>query len=158
MSAEKPRATILDTGDPLVLAAEIEIAASPRKIFDLLADPEKHALVDGSRTIQRVLKGPKRLYKGAKFGMAMKVGFPYRITNEVVSFEEDREIAWRHLMKWEWRYQLTPCEGGGTLVREIFDGRPSRSKKWLEITGALAKNPKVIAKSLVRLKQVVEGQ
>jgi len=158
MSAEKLRATILETGDPLVLAAEIEIAASPRQIFDLLADPEKHALVDGSRTIQRVLKGPKRLYKGAKFGMAMKVGFPYRITNEVVSFEEDREIAWRHLMKWEWRYQLTPCEGGGTLVREIFDGRPSRSKKWLEITGALERNPKVIAKSLVRLKQVVEGQ
>jgi len=158
MSAEKLRATILETGDPLVLAAEIEIAASPRQIFDLLADPEKHALVDGSRTIQRVLKGPKRLYKGAKFGMAMKVGFPYRITNEVVSFEEDREIAWRHLMKWEWRYQLTPCEGGGTLVREIFDGRPSRSKKWLEITGALGRNPKVIAKSLVRLKQVVEGQ
>lgn len=156
MSAEKVRATIIETGDPLVVAAEIEVATQPREIFDLLADPEKHSLIDGSKTIQRVLKGPKRLYHGAKFGMAMRVGFPYRITNEVVTFEEDREIAWRHLMKWVWRYQLTPLEGGKTLVRETFDARPSRSKKWLEMTGALKHNPIVIAKSLVRLKEVVE--
>jgi uncharacterized protein YndB with AHSA1/START domain len=158
MNADKPRATIIETGDPLVVAAEIEIAAPPRKIFDLLADPEKHALVDGSKTIRRVIKGPKRLYKGAKFGMSMRVGLPYWVTNEVLTFEEDREIVWCHLMKWEWRYQLTPSESGGTVVREIFDARPARSKKWLEITGALERNPKVIAKSLVRLKQVIEGR
>ncbi len=156
MSAQKARATIIETDDPLVVAAEIEIAAAPRRIFDLLADPEKHSLFDGSSTVQRVLSGPKRLYKGAKFAMAMKIKVPYRITNEVVTFEEDREIAWRHLMKWEWRYELSPLEGGKTLVRETFDGRPSRSKKWLEITGALKHNPKMIAKSLVRLKDLVE--
>lgn len=153
----RPRATIIDTGDRLVVAAEIEISAPPRNIFDLLADPEKHALIDGSKTVQRVLSGPKRLYQGAKFGMAMKVKVPYRITNEVVTFDEDREIAWRHLMKWEWRYQLTPLESGATKVREIFDARPSRSTRWLEITGGLKRNPIVIAKSLVRLKEAVEG-
>jgi hypothetical protein len=88
--------------------------------------------------------------------MAMKIKVPYRITNEVVTFEEDREIAWRHLMKWEWRYRLTPLDGGKTLVREIFDARPSRSKKWLEFTGALERNPILVAKSLVRLKELVE--
>lgn len=156
MATERPRANIIDTGDRLLVAAEIEISATPRAIFDLLANPEKHSLFDGSKTVQRVLSGPKRLYKGAKFAMAMKIRVPYRITNEVVTFEEDREIAWRHLMKWEWRYQLTPLDGGKTLVREIFDARPSRSKRWLEITGALKHNPVLIAKSLVRLKEMAE--
>ena len=156
MATERPRANIIDTGDRLLVAAEIEVSATPRAIFDLLANPEKHSLFDGSKTVQRVLSGPKRLYKGAKFAMAMKIRVPYRITNEVVTFEEDREIAWRHLMKWEWRYQLTPLDGGKTLVREIFDARPSRSKRWLEITGALKHNPVLIAKSLVRLKEMAE--
>ena len=157
MTTDGARATILDTGDRLVVAAEIEIAASPQKIFDLLANPEKHSLFDGSKSVRRALSGPKRLYKGAKFAMAMRIKVPYRVTNEVVTFEEDREIAWRHLMKWEWRYQLTPLDGGKTLVREIFDARPSRSKRWLDFTGALKHNPVLIAKSLVRLKGLVEG-
>ena len=156
MATDRPRANIIDTGDRLLVAAEIEVSATPRAIFDLLANPEKHSLFDGSKTVQRVLSGPKRLYKGAKFAMAMKIRVPYRITNEVVTFEEDREIAWRHLMKWEWRYQLTPLDGGKTLVRETFDARPSRSKRWLEITGALKHNPVLIAKSLVRLKEMAE--
>ncbi len=156
MATDRPRANIIDTGDRFLVAAEIEVSATPRAIFDLLANPEKHSLFDGSQTVQRVLSGPKRLYKGAKFAMAMKIRVPYRITNEVVTFEEDREIAWRHLMKWEWRYQLTPLNGGKTLVREIFDARPSRSKRWLEITGALKHNPVLIAKSLVRLKEMAE--
>jgi len=156
MTTDGARATILDTGDRLVVAAEIEIAASPRKIFDILANPEKHSLFDGSKSVQHALSGPKRLYKGAKFAMAMRIKVPYRVTNEVVTFEEDREIAWRHLMKWEWRYQLTPLDGGKTLVREIFDARPSRSKRWLDFTGALKHNPVLIAKSLVRLKGLVE--
>ena len=156
MATDRPRANIIDTGDRLLVAAEIEISAAPRAIFDLLANPEKHSLFDGSKTVQQVLSGPKRLYKGAKFAMAMKIRVPYHITNEVVTFEEDREIAWRHLMKWEWRYQLTPLDGGKTLVREIFDARPSRSKRWLEITGALKHNPVLIAKSLVRLKEMAE--
>lgn len=153
---DKPRAEILATGDPYLVGAEITIAAPARAIFDVLADPQKHALIDGSRSVVRPLSGPKRLYKGAKFGMAMRIKVPYRITNEVVSFEEDQEISWRHMMKWVWRYELTPLENGETLVREYFDGRPARSKWWLKKTGALNANPIMIAKTLVRLKELVE--
>jgi Polyketide cyclase / dehydrase and lipid transport len=152
---DRPRAHILKTSDPYLVGAEIEIAAPARVIFDILADPQKHALIDGSGTVQRPLSGPKRLYKGAKFGMAMRIKVPYRITNEVVSFEEDVEIAWRHMMKWEWRYELTPTDAG-TLVREYFDGRPAKSKRWLQLTGALKANPVMIAKTLVRLKELAE--
>ncbi|MFM8842727.1 MAG: SRPBCC family protein [Actinomycetota bacterium] len=150
------RATILETGNPLLVGAEITINAPARKIFDLLANPERHPDFDGSGTVRRSLRGPKRLYLGAKFGMAMKVKLQYRITNEVVAFEEDSVIAWRHLMRWVWRYELTAIDAQSTLVREYFDGNPARSKKWLEITGALARNPKLIAKSLVRLKALAE--
>jgi hypothetical protein len=154
---ERARAEIIDTGDPLLLAAQIEVNASARTIFDLLADPAKHALIDGSQSVKGVLSGPKRLYLGAKFGMSMRIKVPYRITNEVVTFEEDREIAWRHLMRWEWRYKLTPLDENRTLVREEFDARPSRSRRWLEMTGALKANPIMIAKTLVRLKELLEA-
>ncbi len=154
---ERARAEIIDTGDPLLLAAQIEVNASARTIFDLLADPAKHALIDGSESVKGVLSGPKRLYLGAKFGMSMRIKVPYRITNEVVTFEEDREIAWRHLMRWEWRYKLTPLDENRTLVREEFDARPSRSRRWLEMTGALKANPIMMAKTLVRLKELLEA-
>ncbi len=154
---ERARAEIIDTGDPLLLAAQIEVNASARIIFDLLADPAKHALIDGSQSVKGVLSGPQRLYLGAKFGMSMRIKVPYRITNEVVTFEEDREIAWRHLMRWEWRYTLTPLDENRTLVREEFDARPSRSRRWLEMTGALKANPIMMAKTLVRLKELLEA-
>jgi uncharacterized protein YndB with AHSA1/START domain len=152
----KTRATILDTGDPFLISAEIEINAPDRVIFDLLADPKRHADFDGSGSIKRVISGPKRLYLGAKFGMAMKIKVPYRITNEVIAFEEDRLIAWRHLMRWQWRYEIEPTATGGCIVRESFDGNHSRSKRWLQLTGALKANPIMIAKSLVRLKALAE--
>lgn len=154
---ERARAEIVETGDPLLLAAQIEVKASARTIFDLLADPAKHALIDGSGSVKGALSGPQRLYLGAKFGMSMRIKVPYRITNEVVTFEEDREIAWRHLMRWEWRYKLTPIDDNRALVREEFDARPSRSRRWLEMTGALKANPIMMAKTLVRLKEYVEG-
>ncbi len=154
---ERARAEIVETGDPLLLAAQIEVKASARTIFDLLADPAKHALIDGSGSVKGALSGPQRLYLGAKFGMSMRIKVPYRITNEVVTFEEDREIAWRHLMRWEWRYKLTPIDDNRTLVREEFDARPSRSRRWLEMTGALKANPIMMAKTLVLLKEHVEG-
>lgn len=151
------RATILETTNPLLIGAEITINASAGKIFEILATPERHPDFDGSGTVQRSLRGPKRLYLGAKFGMAMKIKVPYRITNEVIAFEEDRLIAWRHLMRWVWRYELSALDANTTLVREYFDGNPSRSKKWLQLTRAIERNPKLIAKSLVRLKELAEG-
>lgn len=152
----QPRAEIIDTGIPLLVAAQIEINAPARNVFDLLANPTMHPVIDGSGSVKRQFSGPKRLYLGAKFGMGMRLKIPYRVTNEVVTFEEDREIAWRHLMRWEWRYKLTPLDENKTLVREEFDARPSRSQRWLEFTGALKTNPKLMAKTLVRLKDHLE--
>jgi uncharacterized protein YndB with AHSA1/START domain len=155
---EKVRAEILDTGSDLMTSAQIVIVAPADRIFDFLAQPSKHSLFDGSGTVQKSISGPTRLHLGAKFGMAMKIRAPYRITNTVVAFEEGKKISWCHLMKWTWSYELEALEDGSTRVVETFDARhiPVLAKRWLKVTGAMNYNPKWIAKSLVRLKAISE--
>jgi uncharacterized protein YndB with AHSA1/START domain len=155
---DKVRAEILNSGSDLATSARIDINAPAQQIFDLIADPRCHQLFDGSGTLQGSISGPVRLHLGAKFGMAMKIRLPYRITNTVVAFEEGRKISWCHLMKWTWSYELEELANGATRVTETFDARkiPFFAKRWLKLTGAMAHNPKWIAKSLVRLKAICE--
>jgi uncharacterized protein YndB with AHSA1/START domain len=153
------RAQILDLNQPRVTAARIVIEAPAQQIFDLLADARCHPLFDGSGTLQGSISGPVRLHLGAKFAMAMKIRIPYRITNTVVAFEEGKKISWSHLMKWTWSYELVDLGNGRTQVTEIFSGRdiPWLANKWLNATGSLERNPKWMAKSLVRLKAICES-
>ena len=153
------RAEILPTDFPNTSAARISINAPAAKIFDLLADPRSHKLFDGSGTIQGSISGPERLFLGAKFGMAMRIKLPYRVTNTVVAFEENKKITWCHLMKWTWCYELLEIGDGTTQVTESFDASdiPFYASWWLKKTGAMAHNPKWMAKSLVRLKVLCEG-
>lgn len=156
---DKVRAEILKLDSPRKTAARIVINVPAQQIFDLIADPRCHPLFDGSGTLQGHISGPERLYLGAKFGMAMKIKVPYRITNTVVVFEEGLKISWCHLMKWTWSYELEELANGATRVTETFDAReiPFFAKRWLKLTGAMAHNPKWIAKSLVRLKAICES-
>jgi hypothetical protein len=49
------------------------------QIFEILADPAKHPLIDGSGTVRDSLStGPRRLALDARFGMRMRLGLPYR--------------------------------------------------------------------------------
>jgi uncharacterized protein YndB with AHSA1/START domain len=156
---DKVRAEILDLDSPLKTAARVVIDAPAQQIFDLIADPRCHPLFDGSGTLQGHISGPERLHLGAKFGMAMKIKVPYRITNTVVAFEEGRKISWCHLMKWTWSYELKDLGAGRTEVTETFDASdiPRFASKWLAATGSLARNPKWMAKSLVQLKAICES-
>jgi hypothetical protein len=101
------------------------IAADAVTIFDIVSDPRMHSVMDGSGMLQGELKGPERLTMGAKFGMRMKqYGVPYMISNRVVEFEPNRLVAWRHIGRHRWRYELEP-QATGTLVRETFDWSPT---------------------------------
>jgi hypothetical protein len=106
-----------------------------------------------------VISGPDRLFLGATFGMAMKIKVPYRIKNTVVEFEENKKITWCHLMKWTWCYELEAVGPNQTIVTESFDASKIAAfpKWWLKRTGAMAHNPKFMAKSLVALKAICEG-
>ena len=153
------RAEILETDFPNTAAARITINAPAQVIFDLLANPASHQRFDGSGTIKGSISGPDRLFLGAQFGMAMKIKVPYRIKNTVVAFEENKKITWCHLMKWTWCYELQAITESQTVVTESFDASniPAFAKWWLKTTGAMAHNPKWMAKSLVALKAICVG-
>ena len=139
-----------------VVSAERVIDAPAEKIFDLLADPAAHQRFDGSDTVvSGHADNPDRLSLGARFGMSMKMGVPYRITNEVVEFEDNRRIAWRHFAHHIWRYELEPTDGG-TRVTESFDWGSSRFPPFYEWMGYPARHETNMARTLERLASIVE--
>jgi Polyketide cyclase / dehydrase and lipid transport len=127
------------------------VSATADAVFDLLADPSQHSLIDGSGTVKAVRSdAPTRLSMGSTFGMNMKLGAPYKIENTVMEFEENRLIAWRHFGGHRWRYELEPVDGG-TKVTETFDWSTSKSPFMLELMQAPKRNTKAIEKTLERL-------
>lgn len=127
------------------------VPAPPQAVFDLLADPRKHNLIDGSGSVQAArMDAPDRLSLGAKFGMDMKIGLKYRITNEVVEFDEPRRIGWRHMGGHIWRYIIEPAEGG-SQVTEQFDWNQNKAPLMLKLMNAQSKNKKAIDATLDRL-------
>jgi uncharacterized protein YndB with AHSA1/START domain len=127
------------------------VPAPPEAIFAILADPASHALIDGSGSVRGSADTtPERLTLGSRFGMQMRLGVPYRITNEVVEFDEPHLIAWRHLGGHIWRYVLEPT-GDGTTVTEEFDWRPARSALALRAMRAPTRNRESIEATLDRL-------
>jgi hypothetical protein len=121
------------------------IHAPASRIFDVLADPRQHALLDGSGSVSSVKNAPARLALGSTFTMHMKMGFGYVTRNRVVDFEEDRRIAWHHFAMFIWRYELQVVDGG-TMVTESFNydrpwafviiamGFPERNRAGMEST------------------------
>ena len=132
------------------------IPSPPEPIFDLLADPASHCIFDGSDTVVAGNEdNPTRLVLGARFGMSMKMGVPYRITSEVVEFEENRLIAWRHFGHHIWRYELEPIDSNTTSVTESFDWATARFPPFYEWVGYPAKHEVNMARSLERLEAYV---
>jgi uncharacterized protein YndB with AHSA1/START domain len=146
----------------LQVSVEKVVPAPADRIFDLLADPRRHAELDGSGTVQGVVDGPDRLSQGAVFGMDMKMGGSYQMVSTVVEFEENRRIAWqprptsaaaRKLAGGRiWRYELEPVEGG-TLVRETWDIRQERIPPL--VWGYRFVTRGQMAKTLDRLEEIV---
>jgi len=142
---------------PRIVSDSIVIDGSTEQIFDLLTDPRQHRLIDGSGAVQGLVSGPDRLGHGARFGMQMKVGLPYRITNTVVEYDENRLIGWQHLARHVWRYELEPVREG-TRVTESWDWSTSPVARLMEFARFPAKNKQAIRRTLMRLKRVVENR
>jgi uncharacterized protein YndB with AHSA1/START domain len=116
-----------------VESAERVIPQPPEAIFALLADPSRHADIDGSGSVRPAEPTSQRVKLGDTFDMPMKLGVRYTTHNTVVEFEDDRRIAWSHSSSGLlgkllgpgaiWRYELEPV-GEGTRVRETWDFSP----------------------------------
>ena len=134
------------------------VATTPDKIFELLTDPSKHPLLDGSGTVRAAQHASsQRLELGSRFGMDMKMGAPYKIVNTVVEFEQDRLIAWRHFNGHRWRWQLAPAGDGRTEVTETFDWSTARLPPLISVSPFPRKNKEGIDKSLRRLSEMFSG-
>ena len=153
------RSEILETGNEQIKSARIVINAPAEKIFAVLSNPHRHKEIDGSSTIQENISGPDKLVLGSKFGMKMHLGIDYRIKNTVVEYSENSLIAWRHLGRWIWRYELVNIGPQITQVTETFDASraPLIAKAWLSFRKAYPWTQKAVAKTLVRLKSTSEG-
>lgn len=109
------------------VSATAVVAAPRQRLFDLVATPSMHPRIDGSGTVRSVsATSPGRLALGARFGMAMRIKLPYRITNRVVEFVEGERIGWAHFSRAVWRWEFRDVEGG-TEVSETFDWSAARS-------------------------------
>lgn len=134
-----------------IVSHSVVVPASAQEIFNLLADPRRHSEIDGSGSVKAArVNAPERLSLGAKFGMDMRIVVPYKMTNEVVEFEEGRQIGWRHFGGHIWRYILEPVDGG-TKVTEQFDWNTNKSPFMLKVMKAVDNNSKSIQKTLDNL-------
>ncbi len=164
MTAREPRAPYVDRR----LRVERLVRAEPQAVFDLLADPYRHHIIDGSGMLTGQVRGPGRLSQGATFTMGMKAGpIPYRTTNTVVDFEESRRIAWQTAARRRgrifmggqvWSYELEPRPEGSTLVRATYDWSGAVRPEWtIERTGAPERARTALVATLDRLGDHLEG-
>ena len=137
------------------------IAAPPEKIFELVADANRHSEIDGSGSVVAAKGTPQRLELGSRFGMSMKIGLPYSMVSTVIEYEENRRIAWQTKPAYPlldrlvggriWRYELEPRDGG-TLVRESWD--PSQEAFPPLVEPQRGRNRKAMAATLERIEQL----
>ncbi|TAM92074.1 MAG: dimethyladenosine transferase [Jatrophihabitans sp.] len=132
------------------------IAAPAQKLFDIVADPAMHPVIDGSGSVRGTAgANPDRLSLEATFGMDMHLGASYKIKNTVVEFDEPRTIGWRHFNGHVWRYLFEPV-ADGTRVTEQWDARPVPlwRRPALILMGFPARNRTGMAATLERLAEV----
>jgi uncharacterized protein YndB with AHSA1/START domain len=153
--------------DGNTVSVERVIKAPPVKVFALLADAGKHASFDGSESVNHASQKSVPLSMGSKFGMAMRgrketLFIPYRTTNTVIEYEEDRRIGWKTtslgglLGGRIWRYELSPADGG-TLVRETWDVSEDKQKSMITSGSMPRQTENGIRATLERIAQLVEG-
>ncbi|ASO20137.1 uncharacterized protein YndB with AHSA1/START domain [Actinoalloteichus hoggarensis] len=138
------------------ISATRTISAPAERLFAIVADPSKHALIDGSGTVRSAQDGtPDRLELGSRFGMTMRLGVPYKIQNRVVEFEEGKLIAWRHMGLHVWRWEFRALDEERTEVVETFDWSAVRWPKAYEVAGIPRRNLRSMQETLRRMEQIV---
>lgn len=106
------------------------IAAPPADIFKVLCDPQGHVAIDSAGMLMSADGEPVRAV-GDSFVVHMDRealnDYPlglYDVTVRIVTFEQDREIAWKIESALDighvYGYRLEPIEGG-TLVTSYYD-------------------------------------
>jgi uncharacterized protein YndB with AHSA1/START domain len=133
-----------DTCPPVQVTRTIEVPAE--NLFDFLARPANHPLIDGSGMLR---EGSSGVISGIGDVFTMKMHNDemgdYEMANHVVEYEPARRIGWEPVLKaasrpedqadigdrseHRWTFELTPLGPGSTVVTETYDC--SRAPEWL---------------------------
>ena len=148
-----------------VVSVERVIKAPPGAIFAIISDASRHPEIDGSGSVVKTKPGtPQKLTLGTTFGMSMKLGVPYTMSNTVIEFEPDRRLAWQTKMPGRlgrfvggriWRYELTPVDGG-TKVTETWDITQDKQGFLLKYGPVASQTAQSMTKTLKRLAELTE--
>jgi hypothetical protein len=153
--------------DGSVVSVERVIAAPASALFAVVADANRHPEIDGSGTVVKTKTGATQpLQLGSTFGMSMKMGVPYSMSNTVIEFEQDRRIAWQTVLSGPlgrfiggriWRYEFDAVDGG-TKVTESWDISQDKQAFFLKRATKLADGTAdAMRTTLERLAKVTES-
>ncbi len=148
------------------VSVERVIAAPASSIFAIVADASRHPDIDGSGSVVKAKDGAsEKLALGSVFGMSMKVGVPYTMSNTVIEFEQDRRIAWQTRFSGPlgrfvggriWRYELEPADGG-TKVTETWDISQDKQGRLLRLGKLDRQTEAAMTKTLGKLAELTES-
>ena len=117
------------------LSATRIMRAPGEVVFAVLADPTKHAAIDGTGWVRRSLDGKPLTAAGEVFRMAMyhphHPDGDYQVANRVQVFDPPNVISWEPGQDsddvgltfggWVWRYDLTPAGPSESEVTLSYD-------------------------------------
>jgi uncharacterized protein YndB with AHSA1/START domain len=150
------------------LSATTIIDAPAEAVFAVLADPAKHAAIDGTGWVQQSLDGHPLTEPGQVFRMTMyHANHPdgtYQMANQVQVFDPPHAISWQPGQEagdgslsfggWVWRYDLTPDGPSRTSVTLSYD--------WSAVPGPIRQHiafppfpPEHLDNSLAHLADIV---
>jgi Polyketide cyclase / dehydrase and lipid transport len=142
------------------------INAPASAIFAIVSDASRHPEIDGSGSVVKLNEGsPEQLHLGSVFGMSMKLGVPYSMSNTVIEFEPDRCIAWqtrvagplgRFLGGRIWRYKLEDT-ADGTKVTETWDISQDKQGLLLRSSRVAQQFAGTMSKTLDKLAALTES-
>jgi hypothetical protein len=135
-------------------------------IFAIVADASRHPEIDGSGSVKHLKAGaPQQLALGSRFGMSMKLGVPYSMSNTVIEYEQNKRIAWQTKLSGPlgrfvggriWRYDLEDADGG-TRVRESWDISEDKQRFMLKAGPVGKQTAEAMTKTLDRLAELTEA-
>jgi hypothetical protein len=147
-----------------VVSVDRVIRAPAASIFAIVADANRHPDIDGSGSVVKPKGTPEPLALGSTFGMSMKLGIPYSMSNTVIEFEQDRRIAWQTVFAGPlgrfvggriWRYELEDADGA-TLVTETWDISKDKQGFLLRLGPVGKQTAEAMTKTLARLAEITE--
>ena len=113
--------------DPAMISAETTLRAAASDVYALIADPARHAELDGGGSVRGLVTAEtSELREGDTFTEKMFLGFPYRMSPTVVRAEKNQALSWRMPADHYWTWEIADNHDGTVTVRETWDASEAK--------------------------------